>query len=99
MSFSIRSLLVHCQGIPTPIRAAIRATLSTPAALRSEELESAAELLRLATGLNSEEARELLDLPPSQERPAERQSLERTARRNARMSGTAWLCAAQSDSE
>jgi hypothetical protein len=73
MSFSIRPLLVHCQGIPAQLRAAVRATLGTPAGLRSDELESVAALLRLTTGLNIEDARELLDLPPSQKRPASRE--------------------------
>ena len=64
MTFSMLPLLVHCPGIPSQVRAIVRAAASKPVVVRVAELEAVVALLRVTTGLRLEDARELLDLPP-----------------------------------
>lgn len=64
MSYTMASILVHNESVPTAIRAALRAAHEGPPEHRLELLESAAQILQAEIGVGCSEARELVDLPP-----------------------------------
>jgi hypothetical protein len=67
MTLSIRQLLIHSTDLPAYVRRAIEAALEAPVLHRGDAMESSAALLSIVTGLEIDDARELLDLSP---RPA-----------------------------
>jgi hypothetical protein len=62
MGFSIAPLLIHSDAVPARARAALQAASLLPAERRKSELESAARVLYLETGLDCGDARELVGL-------------------------------------
>jgi len=69
MTFSMLPLLIHTHDIPTHVRVALHATLDDPPDRRPEQLEAAAEILRRATGIELDDARELVGLPSTWFKP------------------------------
>lgn len=56
-------LLIHSESVPLHARDALRAAMEAPAHSRVALLESAARILRSATGLECQDAFELVGLP------------------------------------
>jgi hypothetical protein len=63
MSLSMAPLLLHSELVPTEARDAIRAAYEGSPEDRSAGLESAARILHRKTGLECDDARELVGLP------------------------------------
>lgn len=64
MVFSMASLLIHSEAVPTEARAALVAATREPPERREAALESAARILYRETDLDCGEARDLVGLPP-----------------------------------
>ncbi len=64
MSFTMASLLVHSDDVPTAARDALRAARDGAPEYRLERLESAARILHREMGVGCLDARELVDLQP-----------------------------------
>jgi len=66
MSFRMASLLVHNEHIPVAARNALRAAQESAREGRVELLESAARIIHREIGVACPDARELVDLHPSE---------------------------------
>jgi hypothetical protein len=63
MSFSMTSLLIHSQSVPTPVREALESAEAAAPEDRNQLLESAARILHDETGLPCADVLELVGLP------------------------------------
>jgi hypothetical protein len=65
MSFTMASLLLHSEQVPSAARDALRAARDGAPERKLELLESAAHILHRDVGVDCPDARELVDLRPA----------------------------------
>jgi hypothetical protein len=66
MPLSIAPLLIHSAATPEAARVALRAAFARPSSERQPFLATAASALYRELGLDCDDARELVGLPPSE---------------------------------